>query len=148
MREDLVAQMREVKDLTSEIIRRYPQLFNHIAFERIRFVETDSERAPEIAIHGLSQKAISLLDDTTLEDRYVMEVNPCKLEEQSEPVVQWLILECILGISRDCDGRLFKPDFNSYSPIVDAISHYQLGADYLNHPDLPNLLGKQSVDIF
>jgi hypothetical protein len=140
--------MTSVPELTYEIIKRYPHLLGHINTDELRFIEYSSDTAPPFVIQGLSKAAINLLSDTDLIERYTCVINPETADSCSINQLQWIILEQLLGIAETGGGKYFPPNFNTYSPIVNAISLYQLGADYLDHPGLPDLLGEKPVNIF
>ena len=137
-----------VEDITKRIINRYPQLFHHVDIDTIRFEEYESEKGVAFAIYGLSKSGIALLEDTTSRERYILKTNTLKLEEFTPEQIQWSVLDLLLCINPACDGRVDKPEFVSHNVIVDAISNWQLGADFMNNANLPDLLGETLLPLF
>jgi len=140
--------MIQVHSTVEGLIRNYPHLFHHINYDAIKFNYFESEFAPALKINGLSKKAIELLDDNDVTERYVIDVNITTIEALLPQAVQWMVADILLCIDKQCTGRVIQPSFISHPCIVNAISKLQLGADFLNNPSLPDLFENTDVPIF
>ena len=135
-------------EMAQELIKKYPAILSHIDYNKIKFEYFESEKGPIIKIEGLNNHAIAVMNAEGIEQRYKISVNSTKAFEADPVALQWMVLDALLYIGSECDGEIKPPSFKSHRPIVNAISKYGLGAYYLEHPDLPDLLGEEEVELF
>jgi hypothetical protein len=140
--------MTDIIGITEGLIKNYPHLFHHVNFDALKFNYFESDNAPPLKINGLSKKAIDILDYNNVAERYVIDVNTTFSEIMLPQKLQWMMVDILLCIDKECSGKIIQPSFISHPCIVNAISELQLGADFLDNPNLPDLFEEPNVPIF
>lgn len=128
------------EEVAELLIYNYPQVLSHVDIDKISFEYFESDRGPTMTIEGLNPAAISLLSESDVDKRYIIGINLTNVAELDPIKLQWMVLDMLLSIHRHCNGQIKPHAFKSHTPIVNAICQLNLGAEYLSHPDLPDLI--------
>ena len=126
---------KPAEEMIAKVVEKYPAKFNHIDAKHIGVAVVTNKDRPD-GWDGLV-KIIGLKEPLSLfsQKQYIFWFHQSTWEHLSEPVKIALLISILLRLPPEFDGSVLPPDLKDVKCMVKAF-----GVDYLDNPNLPNLL--------
>ena len=144
MSERLYTEVDEANDIARELTERYADVFWQVRLNQVSFLGVENKqptkRSPLMKVRGIAnaEKAVMLINKVPT--RYIVEFFWSSWHEWSDELKQWYVTKALLSISVE-EGKLIRPDCTEFRIILD-----QVGVDWDQRTDLPNLLANAKVE--